>query len=872
MVSLPRFFDDPVAHLNNWLINMEQRQMRTAVKEKYKGAVPEQVYWITGSDNDRDGLSSDPVESTVQRLTASQAGVYMAQRVWSKRVHVVLPILTLLGLFMAWVMFSVAPESSSEYLLPSMIAVTIWAAVLVGFAATMFAPLMAQFFLPTTALVQDEIDAIKATIKRAVVRDLPPDTPPDLADRARVLAVDAEGRAVAGQVLATDMEYSALRAEWVETKNLLRLVALAFAAPALALGAAWAATVAYYLFRFTYNAAESERLSNADGEPPTMVQTVVHFGLIPAGIYAVLSGASWGPISIALQLAMWVFVLAAWALVWYFAAKAPSPLGMRALMLDQAVRESGTELLIDKAGKAHFVSLEEARAKQLANAMADKSPFIPLGTSTGLLAQRRDPLAPSEPGLPVGLTINDLSTHLLVLGGSGTGKTSGVIRPVTRAWLKAEAGGLLALDGKGALPLELQGISPSYRLVSPRGEERFNPILGMKPDTVADTLADVLSGDSDGEPIWRDSARLMLRMAARVVSAHPALPYTFAAIQRLCVMSDEDRMGLLKSLADQIDSNAMMESAAHYWLVEVPAMPDKTLGSIVNMVRTWLGNITQHEVLATWTDTEKESSVRIDDCFTGAQIGLLLPESEYGQGGVAISALCMRRLYDAAKRRGDKWAEVEGQRPVLLAADEVQNLLTRTDLETQPVARSLGLYLMMATQNIDGLYKRLERDGTVQMLGNFASLVALPPRTSDSNSYIAKRATSVWRSVVSMYQGLPDAAADFGLYNNSGVDKVMQSVGLFRRSRLGAPRLSYAIGLWHRAWTPKAYHSLQELSLADDAQAAQQPRPNLTMDVVPLVDADEFDTLLARPHTAIALLNRGRVQRRDVIQLGEMFQ
>ncbi|OPD69884.1 hypothetical protein AO898_30450 [Pseudomonas aeruginosa] len=61
----------------------------------------------------------------------------------------------------------------------------------------------------------------------------------------------------------------------------------------------------------------------------------------------------------------------------------------------------------------------------------------------------------------------------------------------------------------------------------------------------------------------------------------------------------------------------------------------------------------------------------------------------------------------------------------MVAADEVQNLLTRADLETVPVARSLGLYLMFATQNIDGLYKRLEKDGAVQMLGNLASIIGV---------------------------------------------------------------------------------------------------------------------------------------------------
>ncbi|MBD4669896.1 hypothetical protein GUG39_22695, partial [Xanthomonas citri pv. citri] len=42
----------------------------------------------------------------------------------------------------------------------------------------------------------------------------------------------------------------------------------------------------------------------------------------------------------------------------------------------------------------------------------------------------------------------------------------------------------------------------------------------------------------------------------------------------------------------------------------------------------------------------------------------------------------------------------------------------------------------------------------------------------------------------------------------------------------------------------------------------------LSFGLEPLVTADELDTLLAQPGTALAIFNRGRVQRRDVIRLG----
>jgi hypothetical protein len=539
-------------------------------------------------------------------------------------------------------------------------------------------------------------------------------------------------------------------------------------------------------------------------------------------------------------------------------------LSLRARQLDQAVRETGTELLSDKAGQEHFVQLENARTEQVANAARDETPFLEFATSTGLLAQRRDPLAPSEKGLPVGLTVYDLSRHLMALGASGTGKTRGVLRPMVSQWIREDMGGSLSVDGKGALPLEFVNI-PGFTLISPK-RGKFNPIAGMGPDAVADVLADVFSDSDKGEPIWRDSARLMLRMASIALHASPDLAFTIPALLRFCVAEHQERLHSLLSLKDSPDSR--IQAALAYWAVELPEMPEKTRGSIVNIVRTWLGNIVLHEKLGPWCDTD-EPGWQVENVLRGEKAGLLLPESEYGIGGVAISALTMRRVYDAVKLRGDRWQEQDGQQAVLMCADEVQNLLTKADLETVPVARSLGLYLLSATQNVDGLYKRLEKDGALQMLGNYSSLVVLPPKTKDSNEYVEERVGNIWKATAENYYGLPDAQADIGLYTNSGVDNQMRQFDLLRQGYVSTPRLGYAVGLWHREHTVKSavmgdsHHDL----IGPNENYTPMSKPMLTMTPTPVVQAQEIDTLLARPGTAIAILNRGQVVRRDVVRL-----
>jgi hypothetical protein len=113
----------------------------------------------------------------------------------------------------------------------------------------------------------------------------------------------------------------------------------------------------------------------------------------------------------------------------------------RALAAHEARTASPLARLVEESGEASLRQIETARVRQAAIAGDDSSPFIQLGTSTSLLAERRCAFAPSEPGMQVGLSVADLSTHLFVLGDTGTGKTSGMLRPVIAAWAAADAGG-----------------------------------------------------------------------------------------------------------------------------------------------------------------------------------------------------------------------------------------------------------------------------------------------------------------------------------------------------------------------------------------------------------------------------------------------
>lgn len=873
------FFDDPVNKIFNFLREMTQRQMRKAIDTKYKKRVPNQIYWVKNTTEENIGLSTSQVEFLAQRMTLGQISYLVAQRLWAKRTFIVVPALFIISVVLCWLIFFKSHTTSNEYLFNICIAISLFLGIFLIVSSLILSPFLAQFLLPNTAIKQDEIDAVESTIKRCVIRDIDANTPADFQDRLRNLDVDANGEAVAGQILAYDLEHSALKYEWANTIIVMVLCGIAVLAPAVALTSSCLAILLYYISRLIYDGGHIFSKGvfyfflfylllpvifgfafNSYHRQVTAEASIIDAIMAGSGNPFTLLSSLTPNILIAQSALIYTVILWLPAVLAVFAFE--SPLKDRGVMLEQAVKQTATELLIDKAGKGYFINLENAKNTQIENVKNDTSPFIQLGTSTGILAQRRDPLAPTEANIPMGLTLNDLSTHLFVLGASGTGKTYNVIRPMAKQWIALDAGGMLVIDGKGALPLELQAENPGYTVISPTAEQ-FNPIDGMPPDSVADVLASIFTGDNEADPMWSQAAALMLRMAAVVVQASADLDYTLNSILKFCTISQAERTAILTPLGSAANTDKMLFMAFHYWVVEFPDMPDKTSGSIVNMVRTWLGNIVYNKKLSNWVDTT-DSSMRIEDVCKGAKIGLLLPESEYGQGGVAISALVMRRLYDYVKQRGDTWQSQAGQTAVLLVADEVQNLLTDADLENVSIARSLGLYLVMATQNIDGLYVRLNEKGAKQMIGNFASLIALPPRTADSNKYISERSSRVWKAVVERFEGLPDAKADVQLYADSGTDRMLRGLELYNQALIGHPRVSYLVG--SSTLVPpqdkKQQEPQQVYALNEKASAT------LNIKVEEIINENELDTLLSKPQTAIALINRGRVQRRDVIQLG----
>ena len=786
----------------------KQNAIRKAINQKWSGAVPAGVYWINEDPNDSKRLNMGEHGShewAVKRAYHSLLSGYGADRMHFDRTYKYLPCLLLFIPLIEWT-FTWAIESPLDVY--GMVS-TLWTGLALFI---MVMPLLASSFvwrwlLPSKVATAEEERATLDIIERCLVR-LPSrqNVPEDVRDTYRIGDIDKDGDSVVGQIVASDMETCAMDVQARENRIVFFLAGL--------------------IMLLAVN--------------------------IPDGF------AIYGVANKTFVLTLCVILLAIYEI------RQPAPHIIRAQVMDKAAKQSATEYLRDSAGRAFWQNVEQAKSEQQQTASKDGSPLFKFGDSTGVLASRRDPFAPCMAGMPVCLSLSDLTMHLFALGASGTGKTSSVIRPVVAQWLQHKAGGMLVLDGKGQLADELKG-ADGYTVLSPESSD-YNAIEGLLPEQVADTFYTLFSAKSEGgDTVFDNSARTAI-LNAGVLLHEAGDSYTIKAIYDL-LSDEEERSALVQRGIDQ--GSPMFITASDYWLNEYETYSERIKSSILVTCKSWLAPVIQNRHLSRWNDCERGE--KIEGVLSGELLGLSLPEAKYGEAGNVITMLAMRRLYQAAKLRGDTWGQKEGQMQVLLVADEVQNIISKNDIEFIPIARSLGVTGFFATQNIDGLQQKIGREETQQLLGNFANVVAFAPRTKDSDEWLSNRTGKIWRTVVERFNGFPDSRFSIDSIVHSGAAKKIHAtpdeVFINRNVRLG--RTGHIAGSEDQAHLANQVHTfIKRILFIPMADEPDMKEPYADVQVTPstIVDNDEIDSLLAKRGTAIAVFRRAGVVRRDVIQ------
>lgn len=519
-----------------------------------------------------------------------------------------------------------------------------------------------------------------------------------------------------------------------------------------------------------------------------------------------------------------------------------------------------------------------ARFAQAERAEQDKTHFTQYGVSTGSFSHFGDEFGP-DAGLAIGQTANDQSTNLLFFGAIGSGKTT-TLRTVFKGVIDAEKAdlamvniaktaneatktvhkrGIVVLDGKAVLA---QDCAKFLDVVVEVGKvKNFNFFEGLTPEVLATTLENQFAPkkqQSGNSAFFTSGARTIVfytkifqEAMIECGTAKKSVMEFYRIAGQLIQQAEQDGSHpLLDAIVNHPDfskEGTLVQDAVSY-LATLQQEPAETKQNIFATFRSWISPFVQSEDLRAWADCET-SDFDFNQVMYGLKIGFVLPASKFGVAGTAITALMKARLFTMISSRGDRWREA-GQSQVFLFMDESQRVIDKADQDILPVARSLGLSCVYATQNIDNLNDALGQDGAGVTLESFLSIICLKS-SYKTYEYMSNRIgkARIWMAQ-SETQNLGYAATSTERLKSAAFD----------------PQNPHRT--WMKAFGGKVvFGNLLKKGISDlkDRKNGKFHILKKSENPVPILQESHLEKL-NEPFVAIAVIQRAGVVRRDIIK------
>lgn len=348
------------------------------------------------------------------------------------------------------------------------------------------------------------------------------------------------------------------------------------------------------------------------------------------------------------------------------------------------------------------------------------------------LARMDTPLVRLGPG--DNWTIEDACAGTHILGGNGSGKTTGSGQTIAMSFLRAGFGGLVLC----AKPDEAQrwiayardaGRAKHLIVVSENGPWRFNVLqyeLGRPGDSAGrvDSLVTTFlalieqTGRRTGgdDSFWQQAAEQLLRNALMVLAATTreitlldvqkfidAIPRDGKAVETPEWRASEMalRLAEARQAYEAAGRLADFDAIQHYLTVQFPNLSDRTRSSVSFTLSSMLQDLlvgTLRELFSTGTNFFPE------DTHEGAIIILDLPAVT--KRGYATAQTLFKVVWQAAALR--RMIDVQDStRPIFLWGDEAHFFVTEFDNRFQSLARAARVATVYLTQNISAYRAKL---------------------------------------------------------------------------------------------------------------------------------------------------------------------
>jgi hypothetical protein len=341
-------------------------------------------------------------------------------------------------------------------------------------------------------------------------------------------------------------------------------------------------------------------------------------------------------------------------------------------------------------------------------------------------------------------TIADACEGIQVFGGIGSGKTSGPLQIIAKAYLKHGFGGLVLCAKKEETATWIKYIQQTGREddIIRLSESSFdflkyesNRSDEVHVENIADIFLQIAELDaanrsSSGDGYWLRAGKQLLRntitlllMSNEDVTLENISKVVHSAPEKKEFLDNEKwrNSSYCYSLAERVktlehssDAKKDFVLAERYFFNEYPVLDPKTRSNIVSFFTTMADGFLRGKIRKIFCDGKVD--LQPDMCMQGKIILVDLSLKEYREIGRYAAGILKYMTQLAIERREDI---SDTARPVFIFADEAHYFITSKDQEFQTTARSVRGCTVFATQNYSNYLKELKDKSTVDsLLGN----------------------------------------------------------------------------------------------------------------------------------------------------------
>ncbi len=384
-------------------------------------------------------------------------------------------------------------------------------------------------------------------------------------------------------------------------------------------------------------------------------------------------------------------------------------------------------------------------------------------------------------------TLKSAFEGILILGRTGSGKTTGSGTTFAEAFLRAGFGGLVLTVKSGEAEYwrrlcALCGRENDLVVVQRGGNWKLNLLayeaqhpgrggaLSENLTTFCRNLLVILArnkGTSASEQFWESAGDQLLNatfdlflLAGGGITFDRLADFVAAAPTDSIPQTEEEWLKVptfggiyqkAKKAAVSPEDKRIFNRASQYWLTIYPGLSSRTRTSVTLGVYAMFDTFRGRDIPAL---ISSETNLTPESVMGGKIVVLDLPLKEFQHAGLMVQS-AWKYLFQVALER-QKRANNPACRPVFLWEDEAQHFFSQHDHHFQNTARSARVCRVILTQNLHSFYKEFGRDGesaTMTVFGNLNTKVFHNNSDTTSNRWAADQFGKVINQRLSISKG-----------------------------------------------------------------------------------------------------------------------